>query len=134
MKKFEECNILKMHIKSIISKISIVWCFSSRTPPKRQFYKNYSQNHFFFKKVDFCIFNPKNFEVKENCSKTLLIVCPLKCTYIGKNYFSFISFWSEIMSLKSDRLELGFSIVPKFVTSLGNHNIQYNTILAVKKA
>ena len=30
--------------------------------------------------------------------------------HIGKNHFNFISVWSEIMSLKSDRLELGFSI------------------------
>ena len=36
-----------------------------------------------------CIFNPKNFEVKENCSKTLLNACPLKCTYIGKKSFQF---------------------------------------------
>ena len=35
----------------------------------------------------------------------------LKCTYIGKNHFNFISVWSEIMSLKSDKIELGFSIV-----------------------
>ena len=72
--------------------------------------KNYSQNLFLLQKVDICIFSPKNFEVQENCSKTLLIVCPLKCTYIGKNHFNFISVWSEIMSLKSDQLELGFSI------------------------
>ena len=68
---------------------------------------------FFLKKIDFCIFNPKNFEVKENCSKTLLSVCPLKCTYIGKNHFDFISVWSEIMSLKSDQLELGVRIFKK---------------------
>ena len=74
------------------------------------FIKNYSQNHFFVKKVDFCIFNPKNFEVKGNCSKTLLNVCQLKFTYTGKNHFNFISVWSELMSLKSDQLELGFSI------------------------
>ena len=29
---------------------------------------------------------------------------------MGKNHFSFISVWSEIMSLKSDRVEIGFSI------------------------
>ena len=65
------------------------------------------------KKSRFLIFNRKNFEVKENCSKTQLNVCPLKCTYIGKNQFNFISVWSEIMSLKSDQLELGFSIFSK---------------------
>ena len=62
-------------------------------------------------KSDFCIFNPNNFEVKENCSKTLLSVCPLKCTYIGKNHLDFIGVGSEILSLKSDRLELGFGII-----------------------
>ena len=30
-----------------------------------------------------------------------------------QNNFNFISFWSEIMSLKSDQLELGFSIYGK---------------------
>ena len=43
--------------------------------------------------------------------KTPLNVCPLKYTYIGKNHFNLISVWSEIISLKSDRLELGFSIL-----------------------
>ena len=35
--------------------------------------------------------------------------------YIGKNHLNFISVWSEIMSLKSEQLELGFSIplIPK---------------------
>ena len=28
----------------------------------------------------------------------------------GQNHFNFISVWYEIMSLKSDKLELGFSI------------------------
>ena len=65
-----------------ISKISIVWCFSSRAdslyPPKRQLYKNYSQNHFFFKNRFFFVFFfafliQKPFEVKENCSKHRLM-------------------------------------------------------------
>ena len=30
--------------------------------------------------------------------------------YLGKNHLNFNSVWSEIMSLKSDQLELGFSI------------------------
>ena len=30
--------------------------------------------------------------------------------YRQKNHFNFISVWSEIMSLKSNRLEVGFSI------------------------
>ena len=39
---------------------------------------------------------------------------------MGKNHFNFISVWSEIMSLKSDQLELGFSICkgPKYRFSL----------------
>ena len=65
---------------------------------------SFLKNRFFFG-----IFNPQNFEGRENCSKTPLNVCPLKCTYIGKNRFNLISVWSEIMSLKSDRLELGLS-------------------------
>ena len=72
--------------------------------------ENLSKNNCFLKKKSIvCIFNPKDFEVKENCSEILLNDCPLKCTYIGKNHFNFISIWSAIMSLKSDRLELGYS-------------------------
>ena len=76
--------------------------------------------------------------MNENYPKTLLNFGPLKCSRlgqkfiqyfwclsqkefvkssfislfkcIGKNRFNFISVWSEIMSLKIDRLELGFSI------------------------
>ena len=64
---------------------------------------------FFPNKIRFLHFNPKNSEVKENCSKTLLNVFLLKYTYIGIKTF-LISVWSETMSLKSDKLELGFSI------------------------
>ena len=100
-----------------VNEISIVLCFLSRSDQfvhcnhlNVNFIKSTLKNHLFLKKVDFCIFNPKNFEGKENCSKTLLNVCILNCTYIGKNHFNFIRVWSEIMSLKSDLLELGFSI------------------------
>ena len=48
---------------------------------------------------------------REDSDLTASSVCPLKCTYIGKNHFNFISVWSEIMSLKSDRLELGFNLI-----------------------
>ena len=92
----KNATLLKMRKNSTIRKISIVWCFSSRTDQFvttetsiLKYIKKTSQNHFFFKKFDFCIFNQKNFEVKVNCSKTPLYVCPLKCTYIGKNSFQF---------------------------------------------
>ena len=66
-----------MRKKSTISKISIVWCISSRTD---QFVTNLNvifikkkllSKPFFPKKIRFLHFDfePKNFEVKENCSK-----------------------------------------------------------------
>ena len=75
------------------------------------FIKTTLKTIFSSKKGRFLHLNPQKFEVKENCSKTLLNVSPLKCTFKGKNHFNFISVWSEIMSLKSDQLELGFSIL-----------------------
>ena len=62
------------------------------------------------KKSIFAFLTQKEFLSKRNCSKTQLIVCSLKCTYKGKQSFNFICVWSEIMNLKSDQLELGFSI------------------------
>ena len=115
LESFLQCNILKMR-KKIHHEQSfncLVFFLSDRPVCNHlnvNFIKTTLKTIFFLQKVHFCIFNPKTFEVKENCSKTLLNVCPLKCTYIGKNHFNFISVWSEIMSLKSDQLELGFSI------------------------
>ena len=63
-----------------------------------------------FFKSDRPVCNHLNVNFIKKKKTTPLHVCPFKCTYIGKNHFSFISVWSEIMSLKSDRLELGFSI------------------------
>ena len=111
-KSQENATFLKMRKESTISKISIVWCFCKSDRPvcnrlNVNFIKHTLKTIFFFKKS---IFAFKIFEVKENCSKTPLNVCPLKCTYIGKIHFSFSSVWSEIMSFKSDRLEIGLSI------------------------
>ena len=47
---------------------------------------------------------------KRKLSKNTAKRLPIKCTYIDKNHFNLNSVWSEIMSLKSDQLELGFSI------------------------
>ena len=74
------------------------------------FIKTTLKTIFSLKKSIFAFLTQKNFEVKENCSKTLLNVCQLTYTYIGKKKLNFISVWSEVMSLKSDQLELGFSI------------------------
>ena len=116
LEKFEKCNILKMRKNPPLAKFQLfrVFFFKSDRPVCNHlnvnFIKTTLKTIISLKKVDFCIFNPNNFEAKENCSKTLLNVGSLKCTYIGKNHFNFISVWSEIMSLKSDQLELGFSI------------------------
>ena len=47
-------------------------------------------------------------------------VCPNKCTYIGKNHLNFIRVWLEMMSLKSDRLEIGLSIPSCHLIKLEN--------------
>ena len=103
--------------------------------------KNYSQNNFSLKKSIFAFLTQNKIEVKENGSKTLLNVCPLKCIYIDKNHFNFISIWSEIMSLKSDQLELGFSTFKLFIQNvwifsicviiLSNRMIIYSTRMII---
>ena len=49
-KFFEKCNILEMRKKSTIAKFQLFGVFqvglTSLLPSQRQFYKNYSQNHF----------------------------------------------------------------------------------------
>ena len=87
---------------------------TSLQPHTRQFYKNYSQNHFFLKKIDFCKFNPKNFEVKENCSKTPLNFRPLKCTYIGKNSFRFYQRLIRINEFEKLPIKLGDNCIQNF--------------------
>ena len=64
-KKLKNATFLKMRKNLTKAKFQLFGDFQVRQTS--QFYKNYSQAFFF--KVDFCIFNPHNFEVKENCSK-----------------------------------------------------------------
>ena len=109
---FKKCNILKCVKIYHKQNFNCLVFFKSNRPVCNHLNVNFIKTTLktiFPKKVDFCIFNPKIFEVKENCSKTLLSVCPLKYTCISKISFQLIRVWSEIMSLKSDRLELGFS-------------------------
>ena len=115
-KLLKNATFLKRRKESTISKISIVRCFFKSDRPvcnhlKVNFIKKkLFSKPFFSKKSIFAFLNLKTSEVKENWSKAQLNVCPLKCTY--SQTFNFISAWSEIMSLKSDRLELGLSIYP----------------------
>ena len=57
--------------------------------PVLEFDKNCTQNAYFFQKVDFCIFEPKNREVIEKSSKAPLSFSPIQCTYLGKNPFQY---------------------------------------------
>ena len=103
-----------MRKKSTLVKISSVWCFWSRldqfiTNSTWIWYKLHSKP-FFFKKSFFCIFNQKTVDWQTTFSKRPLNVCPLNCTYIGKNHLNVISTWSEIMSLKGDQLEILLSV------------------------
>ena len=75
--------------------MSNVWCvfFKAARPVCNHLYliliKTALKTLIFFKKMFFCIFNPKNREVIENSSKTPLNFCPLQCTYLGKNSFQY---------------------------------------------
>ena len=73
--------------------------WTSLLPPMLQFYKNYTQNLFFFFKKSIFAFLAQHFGLKDNSSKPPLNLCTSKCTYLGNNHFNFISVWSEIMSL-----------------------------------
>ena len=103
----KKCNISKMHKNPIISKISIVWCFFKSDRPvynhlNVNFIKTALKTIFFsLQRSIFAFLTQKTLKYNKKGSKTLLNVCPLKSTYIGKNRFNFISVWSE-MSLKSD--------------------------------
>ena len=73
-------------------------------------------NHFYFKKAYFCLFNKKKQRgLRDNFSGRPLNFCPLNRTYLSKNNSNVISAWSEIMSLKSDQLEILLSVQLKFV-------------------
>ena len=67
--------------------------FSSRLgrlqSPVFEFDKKCTQNANFLKKVDFCIFAPKNREWIENSSKTPLNFSPLQCTHLGRYSFQY---------------------------------------------
>ena len=52
-----------------------------------QFDKTCTENTFFFKKVDFHIFVPKTYKMKEDFSETPLNLSPLKFTFVGKKTF-----------------------------------------------
>ena len=73
--------------------------------------------YLFLKKVDFCIFEPKNREVREHSSKAPYIFSSLKCTYmyLGKNHFN-------IISALSDR---GHFLLRFSVHTIGNHCGEY---------
>ena len=74
--------------------MSSVWCFfkSTRQVCNHLYLnsiKTALKTRIFFKKIDFCIFEPKNREVIENSSKTPLNFSPLQCTYLGENSFQY---------------------------------------------
>ena len=88
-KKMKNAILLKMRKESTISKNfnSLVFFKSSRPVCNGINFtflkKNYAQIHWSF------AFLTQNFGVIENCSKTTLNFCPLKCTYLGKISFQF---------------------------------------------
>ena len=51
--------------------------------------KDCTQNPYFLKTFDFCIFQPKICGVIENYSKAPPNFRPLKCTYLGENSFQY---------------------------------------------
>ena len=104
-----------MRKKPTISKNSIVLVFfKSDRPVCNHIYVNFMKTSlrtiFSLKKSRFCILNPKNFEFKKTVQNTAKRL-PIKIhIYRQKSFqFYFISIWTEITSLKSDQLELGFS-------------------------
>ena len=93
-KNLKKCVILKVRKKSTISKTGSILCFSKSARPDCNHLhfksiKNALKIIFSQKTVDFCIFNPKNYGVKNSCTKTLLNFYPFKCTYLGKSSFQF---------------------------------------------
>ena len=88
-------QFLKIHKKSVISKCQVfcVCFFKSTRPVCNHKYLNSIKTALktliFFKKLIFCIYEPKNREVIDNSSKTQLYFSPLQCTYWGKNSFQY---------------------------------------------
>ena len=70
-------------------------------------------NRFSLKKHFFAFLTKKR-GLRDNFSRRLLNFCPLNRTYLSKKNSNIISAWSEIMSLKSDQLEILLSVQLKF--------------------
>ena len=79
------------------------------------FIKKTTLKSIFSLKNVFLHFTPQKLLSKRKLFENTATRWPIKMhMYRQKNYFNFISVSSEIMSLKSDRLELGFSITLVF--------------------
>ena len=77
----KKCDISKMRKKSILVKISSVWCFLMSTRPVYyQLHLNlilyFTKNHFSSKMLIFCIFNKKKRGLKDTFFERPLIFCP----------------------------------------------------------
>ena len=85
--------------------------------PVLEFDKNCTLNAYFLQKVDFCIFEPKDSEVVENSSKTLLALVH----YTAHNWAKIISISLGLSKKKkeieSGNLELPFSVYNVFMFS-----------------
>ena len=93
-KNLEKCSISKMREKTALSNISSVLCFSMSVRhvcnhPNFNLIKTALKSHFFFKKVDFSIFEPQKNEMELNCFEAPLNFRLLKCTNFSKNSFQF---------------------------------------------
>ena len=98
---------LKKPLKYVISKNSSIWCFLFKSARWVCYHLDINLIKTAIKmlqKVEFCIFEPKNCDVIENSSKTLLNFSPLKCTYLGKNSFQYLEHLIRKMQLKSGHL------------------------------
>ena len=87
--------------------------FNSRRPSCNHLLFNFIKKHsnaFFLKKVDFCILTQKHWSKRQLLQNTAKRFLMKNAHILAKFRFNFIIFWSEIMSLKRDRLELGFSL------------------------
>ena len=71
-------------------------------------------NHFSSKKHVFAFLTKEKRGLRDNFSGRPLNFCQLNSKYLSKNNSNVISAWSEIMSLKSDQLEILLSVQLKF--------------------
>ena len=110
----------KMHKTSTLVTISSLCCYfevgkSRLLPTEIKFDIKLHSNHFSSKKDIFAFLTTKkNADWGDNFSGRRLNFCPLNRTYLSKNNSNVISAWSEIMSLKSDQLEILLSVQLKF--------------------